>query len=231
MVNKKYTQKQIESTASILDSIFQVIKNYWLEIWSNLKDLRDVFAKNIVGWWLAKSIATLTVIWLIFIPMLLTYYNWFTNLSLYISNILYHEDKIIKIINDHNESVRAFFNIHNEKYWVDCDWHRWVNVDYNMANIRWTKTKPGKWCIKDSLVKIYPVSIWDLREDWKQNVMISWKAVFLKTEKDNTFKSVCYVDYNLWKNISWEKWYWKFNPFDNQECFPNKVRFEQEYYY
>ncbi len=222
MPSKEFTQWHIDNTDNIMKNIIRIFKLFAVEIWKNIYDLFEVFLKNIYWWGWTRTIATIVVVSFTVIPLFKSYFSFFELSYSRINAFFNHNEIVYELSQSYEKSVQDFFKTYNKKYWLDCDRVRSVNVDFNMAHIWWTETKPWKWCIEETTIKMFPISIDDLRSDkTKWIARVSWKAVFIWYDRDLKLEKVCLLRYNLWKKLTMPQWFWKFDPFEDHECYPN----------
>lgn len=210
----KNPNDKIEKTENILNSIWSLIKSFWIDFKNEIVELYIIAKKNLIEWSISKKIATILILVLVLFPILKTYWWYILKSYDYIIYLKNYESIKEELSNWYEDSVKRFFNTYNLKYWIDCSWISKVNVDSNMYEKYWTTIKKRQNCALVNKMQIYPITVWNLIIDKKKKkITVSWKALVLNLNWD-LINILEYKNYNLWKLIDWkEKDLWKFNPF------------------
>jgi hypothetical protein len=213
-------QQQVEHVDQVVQWTASILKTFFKDLLANFTDIVKLIQQN-ATWSKSKIFASVIVALCLWIPLLSWIYTSIQKWYYFIDNIINYEKNVVTLEKSHKWSVKSFFEKYNQKFWVDCDRIRWVKVDYNMADIYNTEYKPWKWCIVNEYEKFFPISFDDLSvNDTKQVARTSWKALMIHHDKEWKMIKMCYLRYNLWKYVHRDQWYWKFDPFEQQECFP-----------
>jgi len=210
----KNPKDKIDKIENLLNSLWSLIKSFWIDFKSEIIELYIITKTNLINWNISKKIATVLILLLVFIPIFKTYWWYIIKWYKYIIYLKNYESIKEELANWYELSVKKFFNTYNLKYWVDCNWIAKVNVDSNMYEKHWTTFKERQNCALVNKMQIYPITIWNpIIDKSSKKVTISWKALILVLDWD-LIKILEYKNYNLWKMLDWkEKDLWKFNSF------------------
>ncbi len=211
----KNGDEKIEQIKKILSGGSNLLSLVFQDLWNEFKEIIQVFRRNFFGRSGTRKMATIIFLLLILVPALFSYTQLISTGYNKIHNWIYFDNNITVLKNEYEESVRSFLKTYNEKYGVDCEWIKKVNVDINMAALG-TERKPGMFCNLNYKMQIYPITVESPSTKGTQTALVSGKAIVAIFEGAN-LKNAWYQRYNLWRDMSWSINEWKFNPFSQED--------------
>ncbi len=210
----RHPDEKIEQTEKIVAGSWQLICICFKELWEEIKNFYVTMKRNFIGQTGTRKVATFIFALIILVP---AWFSWWWMVSWaynFINNIISFDYNVQVLRSNSEMSVRDFFDKYNNKYWIDCDWIKKVNVDMNMDKLG-TDKKPWKFCSLTSKVQIFPITVDNPITDGTQYARVNWKALYV-VFNGTDIQNAWYQRYELWRKMEWPIEDWKFNPFPQE---------------
>lgn len=204
----------VKNTDNVIKSLFRVFKQLCIDFWRKIRELCFTYAR-IIKDHKDKKLAIFIVLSITLIPWLVQIKDMAFSTYSYVDNLVYWEERVNELRTDNNQSVIDFFQTYNNKYGVDCDWIREVNVDMNMYFLYNTRKKPGKGCLTNEKWQIIPLEIrTPIIDNVQQTARVQGDAL-INIIRDGSIYKIEQKRFELWRKLEWENGYWHFNPFSS----------------